>query len=175
MTWFWSPCLREPETERYKLCQDNRVWGRGASHSRGKSFGGHGLGNILVGNILDCQSVQADVRQGRTTASTGQAEVQFTGIGNHFWKKTTWKILHRPYLSFAAKGRQANLFKNIKVVFCGTKWLDTNFVISRKLQILFAIAPRRINRNWCKLSIEGVFTVVRVSPVRLKAPSLYLN
>ena len=128
-----------------------------------------------MGNILDCQSVQADVRQGRTTASTGQAEVQFTGIGNHFWKKTTWKILHRPYLSFAAKGRQANVFKNIKMAFCGTKWLDTNFVISRKLQILFAIAPRRINRNWCKLSIEGVFTVVRVSPVRLKAPSLYLN
>ena len=53
MTWFWSPCLREPETERYKLCQDNRVWGRGGKpfsrtkfwwawfrqHSGGQHFG----------------------------------------------------------------------------------------------------------------------------------------
>ena len=26
MTWFWNPCLQEPETERHELFQENRFW-----------------------------------------------------------------------------------------------------------------------------------------------------
>ena len=103
MTWFWNPCLQEPETERHELFQENRFWegGRGGGDkpfSGGQHFAGHGfiVGNILVGNILGLQRVQEDLRQG-TTAFTGQAKLQFTPIGNHLKvlqkKATTWKIL----------------------------------------------------------------------------------
>ena len=145
MTWFWNPCLQEPEKERWEICQDNWFWGGGSSHS-------HGIGQCFSGHVLlatfwwatfwwatfwvckVCRQIWGK-EQLHLLGKLRSNLLQLATIQGSE-KETTWKMLRRSSLCF----------ESIKVAFDLRLW--HKFCYSVKIANIFAMAPgRRINRN----------------------------
>lgn len=153
----------------------------------GKCWLGNALGKqIVFGNILgwvgQCSGQEADLQgnilakvAGRHKWSTGELLLPGKLRWSICWKvqwlfqnaaliKKMPQILPRIGKVCKTHWRSLSLnpsITNIAVAWC-LKFFLHKFCYFAKLANIFAVP--RLNRNWCKLSIEGVFTALAVSP-----------
>ena len=153
----------------------------------GKCWLGNALGKqIVFGNILgwvgQCSGQEADLQgnilakvAGRHKWSTGELLLPGKVRWSICWKvqwlfqntaliKKMPQILPRIGKVCKTHWRSLSLnpsITNIAVAWC-LKFFLHKFCYFAKLANIFAVP--RLNRNWCKLSIEGVFTALAVSP-----------